>query len=280
MSSSPDSWTVQEAMDTARSRGLDRLDAQILLSHVLIRPRSWLLAHDDFRLDAQQVHNLRALIDRRASGEPIAYLLGEKEFHGLTLRVSPDVLIPRPDTETLVDWALELLSGELGALMQPKVIDLGTGSGAIAVALKQAYPSASMTALDMSAAALDIARQNAQRLGLDIGFEQGDWWEAVCSHRFHLAISNPPYIAGHDPHLAALKHEPQLALTPGGDGLDAFRQIIEDAPEHLEPGGWLLLEHGYDQAGAVSSMLGARFELIATRHDLSGNARCTGGRLH
>jgi len=275
-----DVWTVRQAMAMAQSRGLDRLDAQILLSHVLARPRSWLLAHDDCQLERHQAHILEGLMDRRAAGEPVAYLLGEKEFHGLTLHVSPAVLVPRPDTETLVDWALDLLRGELRALHQAKVVDLGTGSGAIALALKHAYPSASVMALDTSRDALAIAQQNAQRLNLDIKWGQGDWWEAAAGSRFHLAISNPPYVAEHDPHLEALRYEPQLALTPGGDGLSSLCQIITQAPGHLEPAGWLLVEHGHDQADAVMAMmLQTHFESVATRQDLAGNARCTGGRL-
>jgi release factor glutamine methyltransferase len=254
---------------------VDRLDAQLLLGYVLECPRNWLLAHDDACLDEAQQAKLHGLLARRASGEPLAYLVGEKEFHGLSLHVSPAVLIPRPDTETLVDWALELLPAPQAA----KVLDMGTGSGAIALALKHRRPHARLTALDASAEALAVARGNAHRLQLDIRCLLSDWWEGVAGQRFDMIVSNPPYIAGGDPHLAALQHEPELALTPGGDGLDALRRIVAGAPQHLSTGGWLLLEHGHDQAEAVTAMLREqRFTQITTRHDLAGLARCTGGQ--
>ena len=267
--------TVADVLANARAAGVDRLDAQLLLGHVLSQPRSWLLANDDAALTEAQQQLLSDLLDRRAGGEPLAYLVGEKEFHGLELRVSPAVLIPRPDTETLVDWALELLHDTTA----PAVLDMGTGSGAIALALKQACPQARMTALDASAEAVAIASDNARRLQLDIRLLLSDWWQGVGEQRFDMIISNPPYIAGGDPHLAALRHEPTLALTPGGDGLEALRCIVSGAPEHLKAGAWLLLEHGYDQAPAVADMLRAQdFRCVTTRHDLSGNTRCTGGR--
>jgi release factor glutamine methyltransferase len=267
--------TVGEVMAKARAVGVDRLDVQLLLAHVLERARSWLLANDDAPLTDMQQSVLGALIDRRAAGEPLAYLVGEKEFHGIALHVSPAVLIPRPDTETLVDWAVELLRNNAA----PNVLDMGTGSGAIALALKHQRPLASVTALDTSAEALAVARGNARRLQLDIRLLLSDWWQAVAGERFNLIVSNPPYIAGDDEHLAALRHEPLLALTPGGDGLSALRQIVAGAPQHLEPGGWLLLEHGHDQSQAVAAMLHAQhFHSVTTRHDLAGHSRCTGGQ--
>ena len=267
--------TVADLLSHARHAGVDRLDAQLLLSHVLGRSRSWLLAHDDVSLDATQEQHLSQLLARRTRGEPLAYLVGEKEFHGLTLHVSPAVLVPRPDTETLVDWALELLR----ARSHPQVLDMGTGSGAIALALKHALPHARVSALDASAEALAVARSNAERLQLDIELLQSDWWQGVDGRRFDLIVSNPPYIAEGDTHLAALQHEPVQALTSGKEGLDALRQIIAGAPQQLNAGAWLLLEHGHDQAPAVASLLAAAgFGEVTTRPDLSGTPRCTGGR--
>jgi release factor glutamine methyltransferase len=272
-------WSVADALIRARAMGVDRLDAQWLLAHVLMCPRSWLLAHGDAVLDADQARWLRAHLARRADGEPIAYLLGEQAFHGLTLSVNADVLVPRPDTEVLVDWALELLGGELAGIERPAVVDLGTGSGAIALAVKHGQPRASVIGTDASAAALAVANSNALRLGLDVSFAHGSWWNAVPGQRFHLALANPPYIAAGDPHLPALRYEPAAALTPGGDGLDALRRIVERASPHLLPGGWLLLEHGHDQANAVQHLLhAAGLQSVQTRRDLGDTPRCTGAR--
>jgi release factor glutamine methyltransferase len=271
--------TVREALARARSQGLDRLDAQLLLAHHLQRPRSWLLAHDDAALTPAQWDSLAADVARRADGVPMAYLLGQREFHGLLLQVTPAVLDPRPDTETLVDWALELLAGELAALPAPQVLDLGTGSGAIALAVKHGAPRARMRALDASAAALAVAQGNAQRLGLEVAFSLSDWWSALAPPRLHLALSNPPYIASDDPHLAQLRHEPLQALTPGLDGMEAVERIVGGAPAHLESGAWLLLEHGFDQGAAVRGTLERQgFTDVATRCDLAGHGRCSGGR--
>ena len=268
--------TVAGALAEAKAAGLDRLDAQLLLAHVLARPRTWLLAHEDAVLDRAQCDAFRALLTRRITGEPVAYLVGEKAFHGLMLQVDANVLVPRPDTEVMVDWAIELLAMDA----QARVVDLGTGSGAIALAVKHACPEASVRATDISEAALAVARANAARLGLDVSMQQSAWWHGLEGQRFDLILCNPPYIAGGDPHLAALQHEPALALTPGGDGLGALREIVAGAPEHLAPGGWLLLEHGYDQANAVQELLRAqRFVAIETRRDLGDQPRCTGGRL-
>jgi release factor glutamine methyltransferase len=268
--------TVADALAAARARGVDRLDAHLLLGHVTKQSRSWLLANDDARLEEAQTQLMHSFIDRRAGGEPVAYLVGEKEFYGLTLRVSPAVLVPRPDTETLVDWALELMRG----LPAPtSVLDMGTGSGAIALALKHTLPSARVTALDASAEALQVAIDNAAQLQLDVQFLLSDWWEHVAEQRFNLIVSNPPYVAAGDEHLVALQHEPQMALTPGGDGLGALRRIVAGATAHLNDGGWLLLEHGHDQASAVTALLADQgFGNITTRPDLAGTPRCTGGR--
>ena len=271
--------TLGEALAAARAAGMARLDAQLLLGHVLGRDRAWLLAHDDASLSGEQAARLEALVARRRAGEPVAYLLGEKEFHGLTLQVDARVLVPRPDTEVLVDWAIELLRGELAAIEQPAVLDMGTGSGAIALAVKHDCPSATVTATDASSEALSVAQANATRLGLTVEFRRGAWWQAVADRRFHLALSNPPYIASADPHLAALTAEPGMALTPGPEGLEALRAIVAGSAAHIEAGGWLLLEHGFDQAEAVQALLrDAGFERIATRQDLGGQPRCTGAR--
>ena len=272
--------TVGQALVRARAMGLDRLDAQRLLGHQLQRERAWLIAHDDAELDAPGAALFTQACQRRADGEPLAYLTGERGFHGLNLRVTPDVLVPRPDTETLVDWALDLLRLWPPA-PPPRVLDLGTGSGAIALAVVHSHPPAQVTATDLSAAALAVAQANAQRLGLLVDFKPGGWWQALPDAAcFDVVLSNPPYIAGDDPHLPALRHEPALALTPGGDGLGALREIIAGAPAHLAPGGWLLLEHGWDQATAVAVLLrSAGFDRVTTRFDLEGRPRCTGGQL-
>jgi release factor glutamine methyltransferase len=266
---------IADWLAAARALGVDRLDAQLLLTHLLGQPRSWLLAHDDHVLDAQHQAWLQESLRRRAAGVPLAYLTGEREFCGLRLQVTPDVLVPRPETEGLVEWAQACLA----TAPSHDVIDLGTGSGAVALALKHRHPAAQLTASDASAAALGVARNNGAGLGLDVTWVQGDWWAPVAGRRFGLAVSNPPYIAGDDAHLAALSHEPRVALTPEGDGLQALRRIVSRAPQHLLPGAWLLLEHGHDQGQAVSELLHhAGFESVQTRRDLAGLDRCTGGR--
>lgn len=273
--------TVAQALAAAKALGVDRLDAQLLLAHRLQRPRSWVFAHDDAALPAAIVQGFEADCRQRADDVPLAYLLGEREFHGLALRVTPDVLVPRPDTETLVDWALELIPTlNPAAPAAASVVDLGTGSGAIALALARRCPTARITATDLSAAALAVAQDNAARLGLTLQFAAGSWWQAVAARRFDLALSNPPYIAGNDAHLATLRHEPALALTPGGDGLAAIRRIVADAPAHLRPGAWLLVEHGCDQAEPVRALFAAAgFTEVATRCDIEARPRCCGGRM-
>ena len=272
--------TVAHTLQQGRQLGLDRGDVQNLLAHHLQRPRSWLLAHDDALLSAEQACNIAQAMAQAADGVPLGYLLGEQPFHGLLLQVSPAVLVPRSDTEVLVAWALERLKAwQAQGLARPRVADLGTGSGAIALAVKRACGEAQVTASDISPTALAVAQANAQRLALPVKFVQGAWWQPLAGERFELLLSNPPYIAGDDAHLPALRYEPRLALTPEGDGLDSLRQLVEGAPDHLAPGGWLLLEHGHDQAGAVRALLAARgFALAATRHDLSGHGRCTAAR--
>jgi release factor glutamine methyltransferase len=269
--------TAGEALAQARALGVDRLDAQCLVAHVLKRTRTWVLAHDDDVLDAAVAASLATLLRRRAGGEPLAYLIGEREFHGLSLQVTPDVLVPRQDTETLVDWAIELLDGELAPLAAPCVIDLGTGSGAIALAVKHARPRAEVHASDLSAAALAVARRNGERLGLRVSWHAGSWWHAAPGRRFDLALANPPYVALGDPHLAALTHEPGSALVPSGDtgdGLADIERIACGARAHLNPGAWLLIEHGFDQADAVRRCLQrAGLEGACTRADLAGQSR-------
>ena len=266
-------FDVAAALAAARAAGVARLDAQLLLSHILGRPRSWLLAHDDERLAPGQAAVWAALLARRAAGEPLAYVIGELDFRGLRLHVTHDVLVPRPETEVLVEWAIERL---VDAPAQ-SLVDLGTGSGVIALALQKAYPLASVSASDRSGAALALARLNATRHGLSVVFEQGDWWAPFAGQRFGLAVSNPPYVAADDPHLRELRHEPLEALTPGGNGLAALASIIRGAPRHLLCGGWLLLEHGHDQGEAVRRLLlEAGFGPPSTRADLAGQARCSG----
>ena len=272
--------TLQDALRHATSTGLDRLDAQMLLLHVLGRSphdRAWLIAHDSDPLPSDAADRWGALLQRRQAGEPVAYLLGEKEFGGLTLAVDARVLVPRPDTEVLVEWALDALP-PAGANV-PRLLDLGTGSGAIALTVADRRPDAHVTATDASADALTVAQANAQRLGLPVRFAHGAWLAAVPGERFDVIASNPPYIADDDHHLAALTHEPMSALTAGLDGLDDIRQIVAQAPDALHPGGWLLLEHGHDQAAAVRALLEGRgFEAVASRTDLAGIERCSGGR--
>lgn len=271
--------TVAQCLAGAMAGGVARLDAQLLLGECLGRSRAWLLAHDETALTIAQQACFDAWTARRAAGEPFAYIVGHKEFHGLDLWVSPAVLVPRPDTETLVDWAIELLQGALAAVDRPQVLDLGTGSGAIALAVKHAVPRADVSALDASADALAVAAANGERLGLPVRWLRSDWWQALPPGPLHLALSNPPYVAEGDPHLADLRHEPLQALVAPGQGLDDLQQVIDGAAGRLLPGGWLLLEHGFDQGAAVRERLAAAgFEAVATRRDLAGQERCSGGR--
>lgn len=284
---------IRDALDHAQAQGLPRLDAQWLLLHAIGRgaaERAWLIAHDADPLPGAAGAAYDALCRRRLAGEPLAYLVGTREFFGLTLRVDARVLVPRPETETLVEWALEALR----PVGQPRVLDLGTGSGALVLAIGHARPDARLHASDASTAALEVAQANAQALGLDVCWARGDWFDALATAdaprmpdgpnvlnqaRFDLIVSNPPYIAEGDPHLAALRHEPVQALTSGADGLAALRAIIARAPAHLYGGGWLLLEHGHDQADAVRALLARRgFADVDSRDDLTGIARCSGGR--
>ncbi|MDZ7937640.1 MAG: peptide chain release factor N(5)-glutamine methyltransferase [Rhodoferax sp.] len=282
----PDPPTLAQALAWARAQGLDSLDAQLLLLQAMDRAahdRAWLLAHDTDTLPDNAHTTLQTLVSRRLQGEPVAYLTGYKEFYGLTLAVDARVLVPRPDTETLVDWALEVLTPSTSRTgpaeaQAPRVIDLGTGSGAIALALKHSQPALQMHAVDYSRNALAVAQANAQRLGLEVQFRQGSWLDGI-TLTFDTIVSNPPYIAAADPHLAALTHEPLQALASGADGLDDLRTIISQAQTRLTPGGWLLLEHGYDQAEAVRNLLSqAGYAQVQSRCDLAGIERCSGGQ--
>jgi release factor glutamine methyltransferase len=247
-----------------------RLDAEVLLAYALRRPRSYLLSHDASRIDAATGAQYRALLARRAEGEPLAYLTGQREFWSLPLTVTPDVLIPRPETELAVERCLALRDASPAA-----VADLGTGSGAIALALAVERPRWRIAATDAVGTALQIARANAQRLGArNVDFFEGDWFQALPERQFELIVSNPPYVAAHDPALGALRYEPAVALSPGVTGLEALATIIMQAPAHLLTGGWLVLEHGAGQAADVAGLLvGAGFTRVRCHTDLAGRDR-------
>ena len=254
---------------------LGPLENRILLCHALQLPRVALITQSERILSDEETARLGALVQRRLDGEPIAYIVGEREFFGLPFRVSPAVLIPRPDTELIVELALARLAP------RARLLDMGTGSGAIAVALAHTRPDATVTALDVSDAALDIAQANAAANVARVRFLRSDWYAALGEERFDLIASNPPYIASGDRHLGEgdLRFEPTGALTDHADGLSALRIIVDGACAHLEPGGWLLLEHGYDQAEAVRALLAARgFTEVQSWRDLAGIERVSGGR--
>jgi release factor glutamine methyltransferase len=260
------------------SARVEPADAALLVAHALGRTRTWLYAHGDDAVDDATRQACERLLARREAGEPVAYLTGHRGFWRFDLQVTPDTLVPRPETELLVELALERLP-EGRAL---RIADLGTGSGAIALALAHERTSARVVAVDASAAALDVARGNARALGIaNIEFREGDWLAPLAGERFDLVASNPPYIALGDPHLDDLRHEPALALSSGVDGLDAIRTIARDAPAHLLDGGWLLLEHGLDQGAAVRALLAATgFQAVATMQDLEHRDRVTLGRYN
>lgn len=263
-------------------RHIDRLDARLLVEYVSGCTHAQLIADPQRPLAADAAQRLQSLVLRRLAGEPLAYLVGSAGFHGLDFAVSPAVLIPRPDTELLVELALERAAMVSGAL---RIVDLGTGSGAIAVTLAhklaQRQPAAAVTAVDRSPAALAVARANALRHAVAVDFVEGDWFSPLAGKRFELIVANPPYVAAGDPHLAlnGLPFEPLMALSDGGDGLACLRAIVSDAAAHLADGGWLLLEHGYDQAAAVRALLDAAgFADVASWRDLGGKERVSGGR--
>ena len=270
--------TIAQVLREAHSQGLPRLEAQMLLLHALQRSpndRAWLLSHADDALSIEQHTLFKQSISRRLNHEPVAYITGMKEFFGLSLQVDARVLDPRDDTETLVEWALSCMAD----VASPTMVDLGTGSGAIALALKHARSDADVHAVDASRDALVVAQKNAQQLQLNITFHHGSWLTNLPAAKFDAIVSNPPYVAQADTHLSALKHEPLSALVSGADGLDDIRTIVQQAPAHLKPGGWLLLEHGHDQAHAVQTLLANQgFEMVQSRPDLAGILRCSGGR--
>jgi release factor glutamine methyltransferase len=269
-------FTISRALAAS---GLVPFEAKLLLAHVLGRDRAWLAAHADEPMTAEQGKTFDALARRRRDGEPVAYLIGRREFYGLDLAITPDVLIPRPETELLVDLALARLPAEGEA----RVLDLGTGSGAVALAIAAARRRARVVGTDISSAALALAARNAARLGIgNVSFLASDWFIALQSERFDLIAGNPPYVAAGDPHLneGDLRHEPPNALSSGGDGLNAIRVIVAAAPAHLARGGWLLLEHGHDQADAVGALLrDAGFADVGAARDLAGILRVSYGRI-
>jgi release factor glutamine methyltransferase len=260
---------VHEAL---RTSGIDAREARLLLAAATGRSEASVLAHPEKSLLEQEKNQFLEMTARRAAGEPIAYILGHKEFYGLELTVNSAVLIPRPETELLVDLALDRNPAS--------VLDVGTGSGAIALAIKRHRPDARVVATDASAAALEVARRNAARFNLEVDLRHGRWFEPVAGERFEAIISNPPYVVVGDPHLAALPYEPRLALLGGADGLDGFRVLAREAPAHLLPGGWLLVEHGEGQHEAVRGLLeAAGLETAASWPDLAGIPRVSGGKL-
>ncbi|MEO8809710.1 MAG: peptide chain release factor N(5)-glutamine methyltransferase [Rhodanobacter sp.] len=269
---------VRQTLAAATQRLGERADAELLLLHALQQPRSWLFMHAGDALDESVQDTYQSLLGRREAGEPVAYITGRRGFWTLDLEVSPATLIPRPETELLVELALQRLPVDFAG----SVADLGTGSGAIALALARERPHARLTATDASAAALEVARRNARRHRIDnVSFAHGDWLEPLAGECFDLIVSNPPYVEASDPHLARgdLRFEPASALASGTDGLDDLRRIVGGAREHLRARGWLLVEHGWNQAGAVRGLLlEAGYVEVFTAQDLEHRDRVSGGR--
>lgn len=269
---------VAEALARARGR-IDAADAKLLLRNVVGITASDIAAHPERMLDESQFSRYAELVQRRAAGEPVAYLVGSREFYGREFRVTPAVLIPRPETELLVEIALSKVSRR----GTPRILDLGAGSGCVAITLALELgcevAAVDVSAVDVSAAALAVAQDNAMRLGARVKFVESDWFAAV-EGGFDLIVGNPPYVAEGDAHLRDLAFEPMAALASGADGLAAIRRIVAQAPRHLAPGGWLFLEHGYDQAEAVAALLaGAGFVAVERHRDLAGIVRVSGGNI-
>jgi len=268
--------SIAGALAAAR-QSIPIAEARLLLRHVLGAGAAWLEAHRDDPLPRSAAEAFAALVERRAGGEPVAYLLGFREFYGREFSVTPDVLIPRPETELLVELARE----KVGAGETANTLDLGTGSGCVAITLALEIPGARVAAADFSPAARAVARANATLLGAKVSFVESDWFSGFAGQRFDVIVSNPPYVAAGDPHLSEgdLRFEPPSALACGADGLDAIRRIVGDAPRYLVPGGWLLFEHGYDQTDALRELLAAAgFADIEQHRDLAGIVRVSGGR--
>lgn len=257
------------------------IEAQLLLMYVLQVNRAWLIAHAHDLLEPTSLTKVDILMQRRLLGEPIAFILGMREFFGLTLKVTSDTLIPRPDTETLVEAALERIQ-HLAHGKPLQILDLGTGTGAIALAIARHAPGCMVTAVDASSAALAVAEQNAMALGMgNVRFVLSDWFSSLTTQYYDVIVSNPPYIEADDPHLKQgdVRFEPMRALASGADGLQDIRQIVSQAPRHLQTNGWLMLEHGYNQAEAVQQLLHSTgFQQIQTVRDLGGNPRVTQGQ--
>ena len=277
----PTSFHLANCIDQAIQQGLDRLDAQLLMLWAHEKPfnqRAWLLAHDQDMIQEETYAKWLQLVNRRLNQEPFAYIVGQQDFYGLQLQVNPAVLIPRPDTETLVDWALEL-APLFSHNLDQHLLDLGTGSGAIVLAFKSQQKNWSCTAVDASEAALQVAEQNSHHLNLPVEFILSDWCSNISKTRqFSLIVSNPPYIVPNDSHLAQLQFEPISALVAENQGLADIAQIVNQATLHLRNGAYLLLEHGYDQAEQVQQLLIQQgFNQVQSRQDLGGNWRCTGG---
>lgn len=268
---------LDEALADARRR-IAAAEARLLLGHCLGLDLAWLTAHGDEVIGPAMESAYFALVDRRASGEPMAYVIGHREFFGREFEVSPAVLIPRPETELLVELGLNAVRDRAA----PRVLDIGTGSGCIAVTLALECPQARVTAVDVSLPALELARRNASQFGAAVEFHASDWFSALAGRCFDLIVANPPYVAAGDAHLCQgdLRFEPPGALASGEEGLDAIRHILAQAPHHLDPGGRVLLEHGYDQAESVRGLLVSHaYGDIEQHRDLAGIVRVSGGRL-
>ena len=277
---------IKDAISWAMSLSLEKNDVQILLLHALGRStfdKAYLIAHDQDPLSSNIFEQFSELITRAHRSEPIAYITGHKEFYGLNFKVTPDTLIPRPDTETLVEWAIECLKTLKVLGRPPRVLDLGTGTGCLAITIKHHLPSCIVWASDIKNTTLEVAKHNSKALKTEINFLEGSWFKALegetLKDNFDLIISNPPYIKANDSHLASLTFEPEHALISGAEGLDDLKIIALNALEHLTPGGWLLVEHGYNQGLEVQSLLHQNGLIeVQSRHDIAGICRCTGGQ--